>query len=123
MTLDDWIKEKQKLCDGAKRGPWEKVSYHTITSPDGHRYVCRRDVMLGFTQPDMKFIADARSTLPICLEIIRKQKEVLGFYGGFCEETTDNEGRTVIECGPVGDDGGRRAREALSRAREILDEK
>ena len=96
MTLDDWLKQQEELCEKATKGPWsvysrgKKRATITIdigTVPVGHR-PCIVDwpgfdsngLLVQQNNSNADFIASARTSLPLALKIIRALSEEGGRF-------------------------------------------
>lgn len=87
--ITEWISKTEKLCESASEGPWEE-SLQIDPDPNGSDYYFssgpRHKVLQyfrGLPIPDQKatndaqFIADARTSMPIALKLIRKYRDML----------------------------------------------
>ena len=90
--LTEWLQAKKKICDGATEGPWEstfiggplipnRIEIDEVGRHGSPHITIRRDQKFidsgFFGTTDAELIADSRTSLPIALEIIRRQAHVI----------------------------------------------
>lgn len=77
MTIDQKLKELRALCDNASSGPWtvHGTLYNYVSAPgvSDREHVCT----CGEMSANAHFIAEARFAMPLLIEVIERQREVL----------------------------------------------
>lgn len=67
MTLDKTLKEIKDRCEAATEGPWLKRT----RTYDGEEVLCYRESkVVAWNNTNLKFIAHARTDVPMLLEMV-----------------------------------------------------
>src|SRR5574341_768066 len=78
MPLDSWLSERDRLASAATEGPWDRQ--HSRQTRQACIYTKGGAFVIAATvknDPDAAFIADARSSLPRAVEMLRVAVEAL----------------------------------------------
>lgn len=98
MTLSKRLKEIKERCDAATEGPWLKRT----RSYDGEEVLCYREVkVVAWNDTNLKFIAHARTDVPMLIEGWETTIRLIEEHGCFCRyknDDPDDPSGLIYEC-------------------------